>query len=391
MRLAIISTIFHYPWGGPDKRWTALAEACQARGDVVFLGLAPLTADHPRVEALVAKGAILWLRPGHSVYRGKFDAFRRRAGLVLSRTLESELARFQPDVVFLLQGGNMDCQLEYHLLQWCRRQNVPYILSASLARRRPQIDEVARRGLTRDYTGAAATLFQSTENLRLTEQTLARRLTNARIIQNPVELEIRNGGLPEQPASLRPQLGFVGRLDIRHKGLDLLCEAMESLRPRWDMELHLTGRCEDPKAFDALVGRHGLNDRIVRHQHTAPDKLAEAYGRAELMVLPSRWEGCANVMLEAMMCERPQLVTPVGGVDDWLTDDVNAFIAKDVSAEAIEAAFERAMTQRHRWPEMGLAARQAFEARRDPDPVGTLLAIVDESRTADVRGKLWIK
>jgi len=387
MRLAIISTIFHYPWGGPDKRWTALAESCQARGDAVFLGLAPLTADHPRVEALVAKGASLWLRPGHSVYRGRVDTFRRRAGLVWSRTLEGELARFQPDVVFLLQGGNMDCQLEYHLLQWCRRQNVPYILSASLARVRPQIDEAARRSLNRDYAGAATTLFQSTENLRLTEQTLARRLTNARVIQNPVELKMRDIGLPGQPASLRPQLGFVGRLDIRHKGLDLLCEAMECLRPRWDLELHLTGRCEDPEAFDALVERHGLSDRIFRHQYTTADQLTEAYRRAELMVLPSRWEGCANVVLEAMMCARPQVVTPVGGVEDWLTDGVNAFIAKDVSAPAIKAALERAMAQRHRWPEMGLAARQAFEAKRDPDPVATLLAIVDAARAGRVCGE----
>jgi glycosyltransferase involved in cell wall biosynthesis len=379
MRLAIVSTILHYPWGGPDKRWTALAEACLARGDAVFLGLAPLAADHPRVEALVGKGAILWLRPGHSAYRGKIDSFRRQAGLFLSHTLEGELARFQPDMMFLLQGGNMDCLLEYHLLRWCRRKNVPYILSASLARALPQIDEVARQGLNRDYVGAAASLFQSNENLRLTEQILMLRLKNARVIQNPVEVNMCDGGLPEQPASVRPQLGFVGRLNIRHKGLDLLCEAMGRLRQRQDMDLHLTGRCEDPAGISALVERHGLEGRVFLHPHAAPFELATAYRRAELVVLPSRWEGCANVMLEAMMCGRPQLVTPVGGVPDWLTDGVNAFIAEDVSARSIEVALERALAQRQRWPEMGLAARQAFEAKRDPDPVGTLVKILDET------------
>ena len=79
------------------------------------------------------------------------------------------------------------------------------------------------------------------------------------------------------------------------------------------------------------------------------------------------------------MCGRPQLVTPVGGVPDWLTDGVNAFIAEDVSARSIEVALERALAQRQRWPEMGLAARQAFEAKRDPDPVGTLVKILDET------------
>jgi len=273
----------------------------------------------------------------------------------------------------------MDCQLEHHLLQWCRRRNVPYILSSSLARALPQVDEAVRQALNRDYAGAVTALFQSTENLRLTEQMLKRRLTNARVIQNPVELEIRDTGLPKRPVSLRPYLGFVGRVSIQHKGLDLLCEAIGRLRQRHDMELHLTGRCDDPIGLSALVESHGLERRVFLHPHATPYELAAVYRRAELVVLPSRWEGCANVMLEAMMCGCPQLVTPVGGVPDWLTDGVNAFIAESVSAGAIQVALERALAQRHRWPEMGLAARQAFEAKRDPDPVGTLVRILDET------------
>jgi len=380
MRLAIVSTVLHYPWGGPDKRWTALAEACQRRGDDVFLALSPLTAAHPRVQALVANGAQLFLRSGHSSYRGRIDALRRQIGWLQRPNMERDLARFRPDVVFLLQGGNMDCQLEHYLLDWCRRQGAPYILSASLARAQTSINEATGRQVVRDYTAAKAALFMSTENLRLTEQTLACKLTNARLIQNPLDLQVYDTGLADKETGGRPQLGFVGRLSIRHKGLDLLLEAMWCLRDEQEMELHLTGRCEDPGAFDALVAKHGLGDLVFRHEYTDPDRLAEAYHRADLMVLPSRWEGCASVMLEAMACGRPQLVTPVGGVDDWLTDGVDSFVAKDVSARAIEEALVRALAERHRWPAMGVAARQAFEAKRDPDPVQTLLGIVDGAR-----------
>ena len=78
------------------------------------------------------------------------------------------------------------------------------------------------------------------------------------------------------------------------------------------------------------------------------------------------------------MAGRPQLVTPVGGVGDWLTDNVDAFIAEDVSVDAIERALRCALQQRNRWPEMGKAARVAFERKRDNNPVSTLVALVDE-------------
>jgi glycosyltransferase involved in cell wall biosynthesis len=217
----------------------------------------------------------------------------------------------------------------------------------------------------------------STENLRLTEELFRASLPNARVIQNPLDLEISMEEIGAARPGSRPRLGFVGRIDIRHKGLDLLLEAVARVRPDFDFELHLTGRSERPEDFAALVAKHCLKDRVFIHEHAGKEGLLRAYAEAELIVLPSRWEGCASVMLEAMMAGRPQLVTPVGGVSDWLTDGVNAFIAEGVSVDAIESALSRAFRQKDLWSEMGQAARSAFEAKRDPDPVRTLVGIVD--------------
>lgn len=379
MRLAIISTIFHYPWGGPDKRWTALAESCQTRGDEVFFGLAPLTIDHPRVKSLVDKGAKLWARPSRSAYRGKLDQWARYVPAVRERYLETQLERFRPDAVFILQGGTYDCFMECHLLRWCRRKGVPYILSCSLSREGANFNPEERRILSEDLGKAAAVLFMSTANRKITEDYLGVRLSNARVVQNPLDLEIPDAEVPGSTPASRPRLGFVGRLDIEHKGLDLFLEAMARVRPEFDCELHLTGRCEAPDDFSALVKKHKLEDRVFLHEHAGRDGLLQAYRDAELMVLPSRWEGCASVMLEAMMAGRPQLVTPVGGVGDWLTDGVDAFISKDVSVDAIEEALRRAIQHRQCWAEMGEQARRSFAARRDADPVGSLREIVDEA------------
>ncbi len=45
----------------------------------------------------------------------------------------------------------------------------------------------------------------------------------------------------------------------------------------------------------------------------------------------------------------------------------------------LRLALERAWENRHRWAEMGEAARAACLAKRDPDPAGTLLELLCEA------------
>jgi glycosyltransferase involved in cell wall biosynthesis len=385
MRLAIISTILHHPWGGPDKRWTALAEACRERGDEVLLAISPLTAEHPRVQALVRSGARLWPRTKRSRRLGKRDEWSRLIPWLKEGYLETELEKFRPNVVFILQGGTTDTLSEYHLMRWLWRKKVPYVLSCSLNLVEEPFSSEDKRYLGEVFHRAAMALFMSTENAKLAEEKIGIELPCARIIQNPLDLEIPPQPLPPARLGSRPRLGFVGRIDINHKGLDFFMEALARVSVETDLEFHLTGRMQDPEAFRSLVAKHGLTDRVFAHGPATGEELAGAYRDAELMVLPSRWEGCASTMVEAMMFSRPLLVTPVGGVADWLTDGVNAFVASEVSVDAIEKALRRAMDAREAWPAMGMAAREAFEAKRDTDPIRMLVGVVDGAWKRGIR------
>lgn len=379
MRIAFVSTIFHYPWGGPDKRWTAMAEAARQRGDSVLLALAPRTADHPRVRALVADGAELWLRPRQSAYLGRLDEMRRKVPGLRGRFLETKLAKFRPDVVFLLQGGSYDILLEYHLIAWLVANRIPYLLSCSLSMPMAPLEARHMDAIKLAFGCASAVLFMSSANLRLAEEFLGAPLPQAEIVQNPLDFDLAGTVIGSPPPHARPRLGFIGRIDIEHKGLDLLLEALGNIKAEFEVDLDLTGPCDKPDEFGRLVAQHGLQGRVVLHGSAGPDGLRRAYEEAEMVVLTSRREGCASVMLEAMMAGRVQLVTPVGGVGDWLTDDRDAFIADEVSSTAVERALQRALANRERWPEMGRAAREAFGKRRDCDPVGKLMRILDRA------------
>ncbi|MFG3245258.1 glycosyltransferase [Streptomyces sp. NPDC048187] len=124
----------------------------------------------------------------------------------------------------------------------------------------------------------------------------------------------------DDPAGVRLRLGVgphaplvvcVGRL-CRQKGQDILLDAWESVLARV------------PGARLVLVGdgpdRARLATRApasVRFTGAVADAAAW-YRAADLVVLPSRWEGMALAPLEAMACGRPVLVTDVDGAREGL-------------------------------------------------------------------------
>jgi starch synthase (maltosyl-transferring) len=114
----------------------------------------------------------------------------------------------------------------------------------------------------------------------------------------------------------RSLLLFVGRLE-RQKGLDALLPHLASLftqLPRHDLLVVGDGSQRDPLTQRAR--RWGLAERVhfVGRQSNMPGLLA----RSQLLVLPSRWEGMPNVVLEAMASRRPVVATDAEGVPDLL-------------------------------------------------------------------------
>ncbi|MFJ4649016.1 glycosyltransferase [Streptomyces bobili] len=108
-----------------------------------------------------------------------------------------------------------------------------------------------------------------------------------------------------------PLVVCVGRL-CRQKGQDVLLAAWDAVAARV------------PGARLALVG-DGPDHEALRHR--APESVLFAgsvadvvpwYQAADLVVLPSRWEGMALAPLEALACGRPVVVTEVDGARESL-------------------------------------------------------------------------
>ncbi|MFC5801034.1 glycosyltransferase [Streptomyces formicae] len=126
--------------------------------------------------------------------------------------------------------------------------------------------------------------------------------------------EDRPRALPPLVADLpesAPLVVCVGRL-CRQKGQDMLLAAWEHvLRRLPNACLVLVGDGPDAEELRANA------PASVRFAGAAPD-VASWYRAADLVVLPSRWEGMALPPLEAMACGRPVVVTDVGGARESL-------------------------------------------------------------------------
>ena len=108
---------------------------------------------------------------------------------------------------------------------------------------------------------------------------------------------------------------------IPRKGHDLLLEALAALQER-DWRLEVVGsHARDPDhaaGLFAAARRYGLEERILWAGERDAAGLAAAYHRAELFVLPSRYEGYGMVVTEALSRGLPVLTTTGGALVDTL-------------------------------------------------------------------------
>ena len=144
------------------------------------------------------------------------------------------------------------------------------------------------------------------------------------------------------PARRQPLPGrivCVGRL-VPVKGFDVLLDALARLPadcPGWTLEFAGDGPERDRLA--ARAAELGLGSRVTfcgLQQDVAP-----LLARAALFVLPSRYEGMPNALLEAMASGCAVIATRVGAVADMLQHDRNGLLVPPGDADALARQLHR--------------------------------------------------
>jgi glycosyltransferase involved in cell wall biosynthesis len=226
------------------------------------------------------------------------------------------LRRFRPDVVLSCRKGMSIITLGAILLygrsklRWIAREG-----NNTIAVIQDELQSTAARRVVQELTGrvyAAAdrllTICHEMEDDLARELRLAR--SRLRTIHNAVELaEIEQHAAELPPMELavsEPYLIAVGRLE-RQKGIDVLLRAFAASAHRTTHRVLLVGRGSHEQQLRELADELEVADRVTFAGWQ--DNPWSLMRRASLFALPSRWEGFGNVVIEALACGAPVVVS----------------------------------------------------------------------------------
>jgi glycosyltransferase involved in cell wall biosynthesis len=307
---------------------------------------------------------------------------------ILGRSARRSLARFglntnphigwldrtRPDLVVITIGIHTD---DCTMAEACRRRGIPYVVILQAAGDAHWMHDGNLDDFRGMYLGARACFFVSRENLDVVETNLAARVPHTAIVANPFNVSWQAAPVwPDASDGLR--MACVGRLHMESKGQDLVVEVMR--RDKWrSRPLHVAfwgSDHGDGRRLRDLIRMHGLGNRLSIGGYS--NDIEQLWSRHHALLLPSRYEGSALALLEAMICGRTAIATTVGRAGEFIADDQTGFLARAATADMLDEAMERAWHHRGEWRAIGAHAGQRIRSIYSSSPEADFASLLEQ-------------
>ena len=195
-----------------------------------------------------------------------------------------------------------------------------------------------------------------------------------KVVHNPIDFAAMRDAMAEplEASEARewrhPAIVSAGRL-AEAKNFPLLIEAMALVRRRIPAaRLFILGQGDQEPQLRAQIETLGLGDavRLCGFQRNPWKYIA----RADVFALTSRYEGFGNVLVEAMACGVPVVVTQSPGPLEIVRDNVDGVIVPEHTAAAVADALEAVLADQSRRASMAAAAKDASQRFALPSIAG---------------------
>jgi len=137
-------------------------------------------------------------------------------------------------------------------------------------------------------------------------------------------------------------IGYMGRLDIFHKGLDILINAYEKfLKKVPDSQLWIIGDGEGRHELESMVKKLGLQENVLFLGGKFGEEKEEIMRKFDIFTHSSRMEGMPTSVIEASNLGIPSVVTKATNIGSYLTTMNAGLSVEDEDPEGLVMAFNR--------------------------------------------------
>jgi len=164
-----------------------------------------------------------------------------------------------------------------------------------------------------------------------------------RVVPNCIEVEpyeLATSVVPEGSSAGKVRVLVCGLLNPA-KGQDLAIAALQGSGGD-QVELWLAGDGAEHRALLSDAAALGVLEQVLFLGHR--DDVPGLMKAADLLLLPSRWEGMPYVVLEAAAAGLPIVGTPVDGAREFLAGELRGWTAEASTVEAVGAALGAAVS-----------------------------------------------
>lgn len=283
---------------------------------------------------------------GHDVY--VLNVFAKRIFPLKDSVFDKNILS-QIDVVIF---HSVYCLNYLVIAKMLRRTGIPYLvelhgaLSETNFRKNKLSKKIALFFAFNSFLKAANSIIYLNEGEK--RNSIVTRINpNAVIIPNGCDID-ENVSCEKEFCERKVEIVFLGRMnDIYHKGIDILIEALQLAEQKGVQEVYVS--FYGPKSKNKQQ-QDWFEHEILRLQQLArycggiygEDKTRMLYN-SDILILPSRSEGMPMVVLEALACGVPCIVSKTSNMCDIISQYSCGWVIEELTPEGIVDAVNRAV------------------------------------------------
>ena len=262
----------------------------------------------------------------------------------ISNELKQAIRELSPQTVFHFHGAFIP--VFYTISRLLKKHNIPYFYTphGSLTEGAMQKSNWKKKLYTRLFEQGVILNAKAIHVLGIMEaEYITRQFQEANQVLVPNGQDFSEIPKLEKPDNSIPHFGFCGRLDINHKGLDLLLQGFKMyLSSGLKGKLFFIGNGKDRSWMEEEAKKLGINDSIHFYGARYGDEKYTTLSLCDVFVHTSRMEGFPLAVLEAAAIGKPCLLSRATSVVPFIKKYNAGFALRNNTPSEIYSAMTKA-------------------------------------------------